>query len=188
MYIGATLENWSVVYHVNSPYDAPELWGRALHGFVYGHPRIPDGKEVTTSKIVGISERKILTNSGTAYTLGKVDEKYEKLFPNALERLFNALLTNNTLAHKENKMELKIWNERKAENKRVFLKLVNWYDTNLNEVSLILVDERGEMIPCTRIFTFSVSGEKINIHACGGISGEHINIENRNGVNYAKIE
>jgi hypothetical protein len=77
------IENWSCV--------APNWWrpqsdpykheftdfalGNALHGKVYGHPKIEDGHRAITSMIVGINwegEDGVLvtTESGTIYKLG----------------------------------------------------------------------------------------------------------------------
>ena len=82
------LENWSLVIKTVNPYQAPELGVQCLHGFVYGYPRFEDGTEITTSRIERIEEEIVVTKSGTRYALGDVDPDYEKLYPNARERLF----------------------------------------------------------------------------------------------------
>lgn len=80
------LENWSV--GARNPWAPPELRQPALHGKVTGHPRKPDGSEVTTSPIVSAEGDKIQTLTGTLYELGDVDPTYEVLYPNAKVRLF----------------------------------------------------------------------------------------------------
>lgn len=77
------LENWSMV---SGRYEAPEL-GFSFHGNVYGHPIFNDGDGVTTTKIIDMKDNVFYTRSGTKYKLGKTDPEYEKLFPNALERM-----------------------------------------------------------------------------------------------------
>jgi hypothetical protein len=87
------LENWFVSELPNDPYMAPELKRQVLCGNVFGHPNFPDYSDVTTSAIEGIEmdSDAILTASGSEYTLGKPKEDYEKLFPNAKERLIKSL-------------------------------------------------------------------------------------------------
>ena len=84
------LENWSVVHGPSDPYQPPELWVKRLHGKIYGHPRFDDGKDVTSSRIVGIEGDFIVTGSGSRYELGAVDPQYETAYPNARERLFKS--------------------------------------------------------------------------------------------------
>ncbi|MFO1502118.1 MAG: hypothetical protein U1G07_27720 [Verrucomicrobiota bacterium] len=62
-----------------------------MHGFVSGHPRCVDGKEVTTSLVVSRHGNKIVTKSGSEYELGKVDSFYESMFPNARDRILARL-------------------------------------------------------------------------------------------------
>lgn len=86
------IENWAVVSPVKSPYDSPELVGPSLNGQVFGHPRFPDGKWVTTSTICGINEEnEVTTMSGSSYELGQVRESYEEMFPGAKGRLLSSL-------------------------------------------------------------------------------------------------
>ena len=84
------LNNWSVVFY--DPYKAPELQKACLHGKVIGHPRFEDGTEVTTSFIEKLDEDQIITHSGSRYKLGQTDPEYERLYPNAKERLFTSLI------------------------------------------------------------------------------------------------
>ena len=69
----------------------PEQERCCLHGFVRGHPRCADGKEVTTSMLCSRAGSKVLTKSGSEYELGNVDAAYESLFPNARQRLLGSL-------------------------------------------------------------------------------------------------
>lgn len=82
------LRNWSVVIAEEfDPYKAPELYAARLHGNVYGHHKFVDGAEITTSRVVGVTENAVLTNSGSTYELGEVNPEYEKLFPDARKRI-----------------------------------------------------------------------------------------------------
>lgn len=56
--------------HGGDGYDPPEVAGVILTGTVFGHPRKPDGTNVSTSRIVGIDGHRIETESGTVYQLG----------------------------------------------------------------------------------------------------------------------
>jgi len=82
------IECWSVVSSYTNPYEAPELRKNSLRGQVYGHPMFPDGHMVVTSIIDMVEDNTIVTYSGNRYKLGEVDPEYEKLFPNARERIF----------------------------------------------------------------------------------------------------
>ena len=84
------LENWSITRGL---YEAPEQ-GCNLIGDVYGHPTRPDGRHVRTSKVVRVDfiTRTIETISGSIYELGEVDPNYEKMFPDAKERVFHMVL------------------------------------------------------------------------------------------------
>ena len=73
-----TLEQWWVD---GDSFDAPEIRRVYLSGEVYNHPdndRFPDGKKITTSRIVKTEGRKITTRSGTIYYLGEVEAEYKK--------------------------------------------------------------------------------------------------------------
>ena len=75
------IEDWAI---------ADVFGGPAINGKVYGHPRFPEGSQVTTSYVVDKDpkERIIITYSGTNYSLGKARKEYEAMFPNAEERIF----------------------------------------------------------------------------------------------------
>jgi hypothetical protein len=85
------LDNWAVVCG-GDPYTAPELQTNHLIGTVSGHPEHADGKEVRTSRIVGIEgEDVVVTSSGSRYQLGEVDPTYEAMFSNAKERVIASI-------------------------------------------------------------------------------------------------
>jgi len=74
------IENWSVVMDPDAtPYQAPELRSRHLHGECSDHPVYP-GKHglITTSRLVAFDAGKGLarTLTGTVYELGTPDEKW----------------------------------------------------------------------------------------------------------------
>ena len=48
---------------------APELLGRRICGYVYGHPNTKDGTMITTSRIVKANRRFVYTESGSRYWL-----------------------------------------------------------------------------------------------------------------------
>lgn len=88
----AKIENWCLVHmNDNNGYDAPETRKLYFGGNVFGHPFFEDGHRVITSHIVSFSNGKFYTFSGTEYELGKVDEGYEKEYPNAYERVLKSL-------------------------------------------------------------------------------------------------
>lgn len=74
----AHLEQWSVVMPElpDDKYKHPELRemlrGKCLQGVVSGHPRIPDGSEITTSSLkeIDVKDKKAVTRN-TIYTLGE---------------------------------------------------------------------------------------------------------------------
>lgn len=80
-----TLRNWSVCTHAKNPYQAPELGVSVLRGIVF------DGMFVRTSEIIGKRGDKVVTRSGSEYTLSDVDPVYERQFPDARKRLFDQL-------------------------------------------------------------------------------------------------
>lgn len=71
------IENWAVV------------WDQRLNGEVYGHPRFPEGKVVTTSPIVKYDKEQntFRTQSGSVYQLGEPRAGYEEMFPDAAARM-----------------------------------------------------------------------------------------------------
>lgn len=74
------LRNWYLIYN-------------RLNGNVYGHPnpRHNDGKEITTSSVIGKRNGLVVTKSGSEYDLVDVSPDYEKTYPNAKERMMNSL-------------------------------------------------------------------------------------------------
>lgn len=85
------LENWGMVAIPSNPCQAPELGVMCLSGEIYGSPKFKDGVVVTTSEIVGRYGELVATYSGSHYELGQPHPEYEGKFPNARERLLNAL-------------------------------------------------------------------------------------------------
>jgi hypothetical protein len=85
------LDQWCVLSRNLPALLAPEQERRCLHGRVSGHPRCCDGKEVTTSLLIGRHGNKVVTKSGSEYELGEADAAYEALYPQAKQRLLDAL-------------------------------------------------------------------------------------------------
>ena len=86
-----TLQNWSVRSRPWGQLEAPEREGSCLYGLVVGHPRHRDGKEVLTSLVVARHAGHILTKSGSEYDLADPDPDYERLYPEARQRLLARL-------------------------------------------------------------------------------------------------
>jgi hypothetical protein len=85
------IQQWSIISKSDWRFQSPDTGEGYLHGTIVGHPVIEDGKEITTSRIVGRSKDKILTKSGSEYELDGVDPEYEAAFPRAHERLMKRL-------------------------------------------------------------------------------------------------
>lgn len=84
------ITNWVLIAHADrSP--LPQGHSRKLRGDVYGHPRFPDGYRVTTTRIVGTRDGRIVTRSGSHYELGDPQPLYEAVFPGAKQRLLENL-------------------------------------------------------------------------------------------------
>ena len=88
------LEHWIVVSRYGTVPQSPEEEPIHLQGIVAGHRCIPDGRQVTTSRVVACQGDKILTKTGSQYELGRIDDHYERIYPNARERLFSLLHSN----------------------------------------------------------------------------------------------
>lgn len=85
------IENWSIV-EIADPYTAPEARSCALAGEIYGHPHFPDGKNIRTSRIIGVSkEKEIVKCSSRDYVLGEIDPGYEKKYPGARDRILSTI-------------------------------------------------------------------------------------------------
>jgi hypothetical protein len=80
------LEEWSVV-RLENDYFSPEQNVLRFAGHAYNHPKFDDGHPVITTCIVGYKNGVFITRSGSQYELGVVDPDYEKVYPNALERV-----------------------------------------------------------------------------------------------------
>ena len=85
------IDHWCVVSRSTPAFQPPEQDRTCLHGFVRGHPRCADGKEVTTSLLISRQGDRVVTKSGSEYELGDVDVVYETFYPQARERLFARL-------------------------------------------------------------------------------------------------
>lgn len=85
------LKNWAVASKGKDQYTPPELWVPVLVGNTYGHPKFPEGHEITTSHIKGKRDGCVVTHSGSEYELLDIDPNYEKLYPDAREKLFSTL-------------------------------------------------------------------------------------------------
>jgi hypothetical protein len=85
------LEKWAVIDTETDPYVAPELRRPHLHGNAFGHPRFPDGKDVTTGPIVGRRGNNPVTKSGSEYELMDVDPEWERIYPGSKDRFLKSL-------------------------------------------------------------------------------------------------
>lgn len=63
------LQDWSIR---SDPYQAPEVRG------VYVAGTRPDGKTIVSSRIIGIDGRKLHTESGSVYVLGRIRPSYRR--------------------------------------------------------------------------------------------------------------
>jgi hypothetical protein len=80
------IEGWALV-PVGYSYQPPERGGARLTG------RLPDGRQVVTSRIKKLEAGCVVTASGSRYRLGQPDAGYERQFPRARERLFGGFET-----------------------------------------------------------------------------------------------
>jgi hypothetical protein len=80
------IEEWALI-------DNPLTGQTHLQGKVYSHPTYRDGIVVVTSPIIGgnAKEKIVNTFSGSHYLLGKVNEDYEKMFPDAEARVLKQI-------------------------------------------------------------------------------------------------
>jgi len=75
-----------------NPYQSPEQAIVCLSGFVDNHPKKTNGTHITTSPIESMDEDGIVTtHSGTRYKLMNIEPEYERLYPNAFERMKKSL-------------------------------------------------------------------------------------------------
>lgn len=88
-----TLDQWFITGR-GGPYEAPELHQYCLAGVR------PDGKSVTTSRIVGHEGELILTASGSRYRLLKPEPLYDRRYPQALRRLIATIDRGMEASHK----------------------------------------------------------------------------------------
>lgn len=87
----AELRNWFIENTTDDPFKAPEAQKIVLTGNVYGHPKQPDGKLVSTSPLIGRLGDKVVTQSRTEYDLGEPLSDYEAQYPNAKSELLGSL-------------------------------------------------------------------------------------------------
>jgi hypothetical protein len=78
-----TLENWAIIYAVDSPYTAPEAAVPCLVGD-------RNGLYVKTSRLLGKSGNYVVTQN-SLYKLGEPDPEYEAAYPGARGRMFTSL-------------------------------------------------------------------------------------------------
>ncbi len=70
------LDNWSLTHKDVDPYTPPEAKVVYLQGLVFGHPDYKDGAQICTSRVVGVDDRVVTTETETRYTLGNIDPRY----------------------------------------------------------------------------------------------------------------
>jgi len=85
------LQNWSLRSRPWGLLRSPEEVGSCLYGQVIGHPLHRTGKEALTSTVLGLHADCVVTRSGSEYELAEPDPDYERLFPNARQRLLARL-------------------------------------------------------------------------------------------------
>lgn len=74
---GPRLEQWSLI--VKDPFGAPETQRSYLNGIVYGHPLQPDGKSVTTSRVLEIDpDFRFAVTRSRKYVLGEMDPEFKE--------------------------------------------------------------------------------------------------------------
>jgi hypothetical protein len=69
------IDNWITTKKFD-PHIPPDYQIVCLQGYVSGHTRFTDKTFITTSPIVDIKKREILTQSGTIYKLGRIDRRF----------------------------------------------------------------------------------------------------------------
>jgi hypothetical protein len=82
-------------------YTPPECKYRGISGFVTGSDKFEDGSPITTSKIVKVEGRTVITHSGSRYTLGTPDMvmlnaiRYKEDWPYSFDGLMERVLLHN---------------------------------------------------------------------------------------------
>ena len=81
------LENWSLIYTIDNPFQAPELHPVLVQGQVYNDIRFFDGTFITPSMIKSFDrENRILITQNTTYELGEPSPIYKQyLIDNNME-------------------------------------------------------------------------------------------------------
>src|SRR5262245_6477955 len=85
------VERWSLVSRMEYGFQPPDSKANCVQGFVTGHPLHADGKPITTSRVVGRKDDRVVTRSGSEYELGEPEPAYESQYPNAKERFLGSL-------------------------------------------------------------------------------------------------
>lgn len=77
------IEDWFVMPHTVNSFQAPEMAALVkLCGRVFGHPRMPDGKVVFTSRVSSLDMKtRTAETHNTIYRLGEPDAFYKAAFP-----------------------------------------------------------------------------------------------------------
>lgn len=70
-----TLSHWWLHLNRNAPDLPSEIVGFAFTGVVYGHPKLPDGELVRTSRLVSVQGREAVTQF-SRYELGDPDPEW----------------------------------------------------------------------------------------------------------------
>lgn len=86
----AKLEKWILLPTGLEPEQALLAPNAFMIGYVYGHPKQGDGSQIQTSSIKSCGDDRIETQN-TIYELGEPDEGYAEYYPNARERVLQAL-------------------------------------------------------------------------------------------------
>ncbi len=88
--IAGRIEDWSICRYFGGPIP-PNTQTASVTGNVFGHSDFDDGKWITTSDITFAHHEGgktfVRTKTGSLYELGVVRAEYEKIYPNAAERL-----------------------------------------------------------------------------------------------------
>lgn len=90
-----TLTNWSIAMDDRNPYQAPEHRRQCLHG--QREKDIDQGTFCLTTAIVGkTADNKVITASGSEYTLLEVSAEYAAIYPDAFNRMMSTLPLKTT--------------------------------------------------------------------------------------------
>jgi len=92
------LDDWAALYcPTNTKYTPPEHFRFRLTGKATGHPEFKNGSTVTSSPVISVirdiddDQVVIGVQSGRFYRLGSINADYERAFPDARNRLIDAI-------------------------------------------------------------------------------------------------